>query len=38
MDINELRESIIAHEGIRYKAYINLILGEVAMTTGVGHN
>ncbi len=37
MDINRLRESIIAHEGIRYKAYADPILGEVAMTTGVGH-
>ena len=37
MDINRLRESIIAHEGIRYKAYADPILGETAMTTGVGH-
>ena len=37
MDISRLRESIIAHEGIRYKAYADPILGETAMTTGVGH-
>lgn len=37
MDIKRLRESIIAHEGIRYKAYADPILGETAMTTGVGH-
>tara|TARA_Y100000004_G_scaffold158781_1_gene185281 strand:+ start:46 stop:486 length:441 start_codon:yes stop_codon:yes gene_type:complete len=37
MDINRLRESVIAHEGIRYKAYADPILGETAMTTGVGH-
>jgi len=37
MDLNRLRESIIAHECIRYKAYADPILGETAMTTGVGH-
>jgi lysozyme len=37
MDINRLRESVIAHEGIRYKAYADPILGASAMTTGVGH-
>tara|TARA_X000001382_G_scaffold67151_1_gene46657 strand:+ start:4174 stop:4614 length:441 start_codon:yes stop_codon:yes gene_type:complete len=37
MDISRLRESIIAHEGIRYKAYEDPIIGASAMTTGVGH-
>ena len=37
MNIERLRESIIAHEGIRYKAYADPILGETAMTTAVGH-
>ena len=37
MDINRLRESVIAHEGIRYKAYADPILGASAMTTAVGH-
>tara|TARA_R100001463_G_scaffold30572_9_gene69524 strand:- start:1619 stop:2065 length:447 start_codon:yes stop_codon:yes gene_type:complete len=37
MDISRLRESVIAHEGIRYKAYEDPILGASAMTTGVGH-
>jgi len=37
MDIKRLRESIIAHEGIRYKAYEDPIIGASAMTIGVGH-
>ena len=37
MNLQRLRESVIAHEGIRYKAYADPILGASAMTTAVGH-
>jgi hypothetical protein len=37
MDISKIREDLILKEGIRYKAYADPILGEIAMTTGVGH-
>ena len=37
MDISKIRDDLILKEGIRYKAYADPILGEIAMTTGVGH-
>tara|TARA_E500000318_G_C3477663_1_gene179151 strand:+ start:285 stop:725 length:441 start_codon:yes stop_codon:yes gene_type:complete len=37
MDISKIREDLILKEGIRYKAYADPILGEIAMTTACGH-
>jgi hypothetical protein len=37
MDISKIRDDLILKEGIRYKAYADPILGEIAMTTACGH-